>query len=99
MFTDTLKESNALGSGVTTGSGTYDMQLTDHHLRLMRMRTTSDLEGIELGPELGRGSYGKVYKGASCTPSPAVHSHSLQGSWCKQWMRVHHLLKMSTQSQ
>ena len=61
---DGLQKGTPLGSLVTSGSGNYEMQLTDHHLRLLRMRTTSDLEGIELGPELGRGSYGKVYKGA-----------------------------------
>jgi hypothetical protein len=36
----------------------------EHHLRLLRMRASADLEGIEVGPELGRGSYGRVYKGA-----------------------------------
>jgi len=29
------------------------------------MRESADLEGIEVGPELGRGSYGRVYKGAA----------------------------------
>ena len=50
-----------------TGSGNYEMQqqLTDHHLRLLRMRTSAHLEGIEVGPEIGRGSYGRVYKGAN----------------------------------
>lgn len=60
---DGMQKGTPLGSALTNGSGNYEMQLTDHHLRLLRMRTTSDLEGIELGPELGRGSYGKVYKG------------------------------------
>ena len=41
----------------------------EHHLRLLRMRESADLEGIEVGPELGRGSYGRVYKGAG-PPNP-----------------------------
>ena len=44
--------------------------LSDQHHRLMRMRLDG-LDGIEIGPSLGRGSYGRVYKGAqqlcSCT--------------------------------
>ena len=36
--------------------------LSDQHHRLMRMRLEG-LEGIEVGPSLGRGSYGRVYKG------------------------------------
>ena len=28
------------------------------------MRLEGGLDGIELGPQLGRGSYGKVFKGA-----------------------------------
>lgn len=40
--------------------------LGDQHHRLMRMRLEG-LEGIEVGPSLGRGSYGRVYKGARCS--------------------------------
>ena len=36
--------------------------LSDQHHRLMRMRLEG-LDGIEIGPSLGRGSYGRVYKG------------------------------------
>ena len=43
------------------------VQAGEHHLRLLRMRASADLEGIEVGPELGRGSYGRVYKGACIT--------------------------------
>ena len=39
--------------------------LGDHHGYLLRMRLEGGLDGIELGPQLGRGSYGKVFKGAS----------------------------------
>lgn len=61
---DGLQKGGTLGSALTNGSANYEVQLTDHHLRLLRMRTSADLEGIELGPELGRGSFGRVYKGA-----------------------------------
>ena len=44
------------------------MSAGEHHLRLLRMRASADLEGIEVGPELGRGSYGRVYKGAHRGP-------------------------------
>ena len=39
--------------------------LGDHHGYLLRMRLEGGLDGIELGPQLGRGSYGKVFKGAT----------------------------------
>ncbi len=42
-----------------------DVVAGEHHVRLLRMRESADLEGIEVGPELGRGSYGRVYKGAA----------------------------------
>lgn len=35
---------------------------SDHHQQLLRMRLEG-LDGIEIGPSLGRGSYGRVYKG------------------------------------
>lgn len=31
----------------------------------MKMRMEGDLAGIQLGPQLGKGSCGRVYKGAS----------------------------------
>jgi len=39
-----------------------DTQYGDHHSYLLKMRMEGGLEGIEIGPLLGRGSYGKVYK-------------------------------------
>lgn len=39
--------------------------LGDHHGYLLRMRLEGGLEGIEIGPIMGRGSYGKVFKGES----------------------------------
>lgn len=70
-------KSGTLGSALTIGSANYEVQLTDHHLRLLRMRTSADLEGIELGPELGRGSFGRVYKGAPPpVPYPAARTFS-----------------------
>lgn len=48
----------ALRGGAAAG-GASDM-LGDHHGYLLRMRLEGGLEGIELGPQLGRGSYGKV---------------------------------------
>jgi len=36
------------------------------------MRLQSGLEGVEVGPILGRGSYGAVYKGKSSICSPSL---------------------------
>lgn len=38
------------------------MTLSAYHKQLLAMRVGSGLEGIEVGPMLGRGSYGRVYK-------------------------------------
>ena len=37
--------------------------LGDYHQHLLKMRLEGGLEGIEMGPILGRGSFGRVYKG------------------------------------
>ena len=42
------------------------MSLGAYHKQLLAMRASSGLEGIEVGPILGRGSYGRVYKGEDC---------------------------------
>lgn len=54
------------GAGLRRDSG-----LTEYHSHLLAMRLQSGLEGVEVGPILGRGSYGAVYKGKSfiCSPS------------------------------
>lgn len=49
-------------TGPSEGADTVQ-PLADHHGYLLRMRMEGGLEGIELGPLLGRGSYGRVYKG------------------------------------
>jgi hypothetical protein len=49
--------------------------LGDHHGYLLRMRLEGGLDGIELGPQLGRGSYGKVYKGAPAVCETATSRH------------------------
>jgi hypothetical protein len=54
--------------------------LSDQHHRLMRMRLEG-LEGIEIGPSLGRGSYGRVYKGTIATKA--------MGQWSSQQCSVH----------
>ena len=40
--------------------------LGDYHQHLLKMRLEGGLEGIEMGPILGRGSFGRVYKGVAC---------------------------------
>jgi hypothetical protein len=44
-------------------SGTDAYFLGDYHQHLLKMRLQGGLEGVEMGPMLGRGSYGRVYKG------------------------------------
>ncbi len=39
--------------------------LGDYHQHLLKMRLEGGLEGIEMGPILGRGSFGRVYKGTA----------------------------------
>ena len=39
--------------------------LGDYHQHLLKMRLEGGLEGIEMGPILGRGSFGRVYKGVT----------------------------------
>ncbi len=56
--------------------------LGDYHQHLLKMRLEGGLEGIEMGPILGRGSFGRVYKGtvplpprdslSECLPCPAL---------------------------
>ena len=41
-----------------------------NHSHLLKMRMEGGLEGIELGPLLGKGSYGRVFKGGA--PSVAL---------------------------
>lgn len=41
------------------------------HRQLLQSRGGSGLDGVEVGPMLGRGSYGRVYK---VPPSPAPNS-------------------------
>ena len=49
-------------------SSRYSVVAANGSLRLqLRMRLEGGLEGIELGPLLGRGSYGKVYKGEAAS--------------------------------
>lgn len=57
----TQSSSQAMG---TIGGGGGSQFLRDHHGYLLRMRMEGGLEGIALGPLLGKGSYGRVYKGA-----------------------------------
>ena len=38
--------------------------MVDYHQHLLKMRLEGGLEGIEIGPVLGRGSYGRIYKGS-----------------------------------
>ena len=42
----------------------------------LRKRSSCMVDNLELGAPLGRGSYGKVYKGAAL-PSSATQTHSL----------------------
>ena len=46
-------------AGLRSGS-TGD--LSEVHSHLLAMRLQSGLEGVEVGPQIGRGSYGCVYK-------------------------------------
>ena len=41
----------------------------------LRKRSSCMVDNLELGAPLGRGSYGKVYKGAAL-PSPTTRPHS-----------------------
>ena len=43
-------------------------QLNEYHQTLMKLRLEGGLDGIELGPVLGQGSFGRVYKGAVSIP-------------------------------
>ncbi len=43
-------------------------QLAEYHQTLMKLRLEGGLDGIELGPVLGQGSFGRVYKGAMFEP-------------------------------
>ena len=47
--------------------------LGDYHQHLLKMRLEGGLEGIEMGPILGRGSFGRVYKGTALLPSTCCH--------------------------
>ena len=38
-------------------------QMSEYHQTLMKLRLEGGLDGIELGPVLGQGSFGRVYKG------------------------------------
>lgn len=44
------------------------------HAQLLKMRMEGGLEGIEKGPLLGRGSYGRVFKGISHNFLLALHT-------------------------
>ncbi len=57
--------------------------LGDYHQHLLKMRLEGGLEGIEMGPILGRGSFGRVYKGVpTCDPMPhEAASRSLYPRW------------------
>ena len=46
--------------------------LGDYHQHLLKMRLEGGLEGIEMGPILGRGSFGRGYKGTG----PVAHRSS-----------------------
>lgn len=48
------------------------LSLGQYHKQLLAMRAGSGLEGIEVGPILGRGSYGRVYKGQFSFTLPSL---------------------------
>ena len=71
-------------SGTTTNT-----QMETHLMRHARTRRLGalDEEQVEVGPLLGRGSFGRVYKGALSAPlarSRAVGTPSLTGSVSRQ---------------
>ena len=60
-------------------------QLLEQHSR--RRLGPLEEEQVELGSLLGRGSYGRVYRGAPCSAVLAAHS-SLSGSIWKRYQRL-----------
>lgn len=59
--------------GLSSAASDKAMTLSAYHKQLLAMRVGSGLEGIEVGPMLGRGSYGRVYK-VRCQPQSLVSS-------------------------
>ena len=49
-------------------------QLNEYHATLMKLRLEGGLDGIELGPVLGQGSFGRVYKGTELKSNPEIHA-------------------------
>ena len=63
------------GASVAQSASTSNTQMESHLLRHGRLRRLGQLdeEQVEVGPLLGRGSFGRVYKGAgSALPCPKV---------------------------
>ena len=63
------------GASVAQSASTSNTQMESHLLRHGRLRRLGQLdeEQVEVGPLLGRGSFGRVYKGgSSCT---ALHQN------------------------
>ena len=54
------------------------MRCAASHEYLIKMRTEGGLNGIKIGPQLGKGSYGRVFKGDPwLTPQQLAHSTPL----------------------
>ncbi len=63
----------------------------DYNQHLLKMRLQGGLEGVELGPILGRGSYGRVYKGATAVlrPTQACMTSALTSAFGYIWVQPH----------
>jgi len=74
----TLTKSHSGNASLTSQIGPYG----PNHNHLMKMRMEGGLEGIELGPLLGRGSYGRVFKGRwkGVLVAIKVVEHNMSGS-------------------
>ena len=66
------------GASVAQSASTSNTQMESHLLRHGRLRRLGQLdeEQVEVGPLLGRGSFGRVYKGGAlhCLASKCVFS-------------------------
>ncbi len=64
------------GSGAITSQLTFGSEDIGQHLAatnaLLAARAGPGLDGVEVGPMLGSGSYGRVYRCACCSPLPHV---------------------------